>query len=159
MNLSAIGYSSLKSSKTLDGLIERVNSYSGNGPLPDIVIDTPLKIKNLKGLSEKIMEQHYVKFDSLYKNPEHKRYLKLDMQINDIRNKYKDFVNIEIPGRYSDLKSIPQPDDFFGTDKEWNDYKSYYEKLNNEYEALSSEWSSTINELYSKQQNLDKQTE
>lgn len=159
LDLSDISWSSLKSSKTLDELIKKVNDYSLPSPFSSVVSDSLLEIRSLKGLAEKIMEQYYEKFDKLYTNPNEKRYIKLEMQMNNIRNKYGDFVNIGMTWGYSDLNSIPKPDNFTGTDDDWNNFKSNYEKLNNEYETLSSELYSKMNELYSKKKNLDKQTE
>lgn len=153
-----ISWSTLKSSKTLDELIEKVNGYSLTSPFSPVVSDSLLKIKSLKGLAEKIMEQYYEKFDNLYTNPDEKRYIKLEMQINNIQNKYKDFVSIGTDWGYSDLKSIPKPSNFTGTNEDWDNFKSNYEKLNNEYETLSSGLYSKMNELYSKKQKLDEET-
>lgn len=154
LDLSDISWSSLKSSKTLDELIKKVNDYSLPSPFSSVVSDSLLEIRSLKGLAEKIMEQYYEKFDKLYTNPDEKRYIKLEMQMNNIRNKYRG-----LQGGFSDLKSIQKPDNFTGTDDDWNNFKSNYEKLNNEYETLSSKLYSKMNEPYLKKKNLDKQTE
>lgn len=160
LDLSDIDGSLSKSSKILDKLIEKVNSYQFAGrPFSDVVYDNLKNIKPLKGLAEKIMEQYYEKFDKLYTNPDEKRYIKLDMQINNIHNKYQDFVSIGVTWGYSDLESVPKPSNFTGTDADWNNFKSDYKKLNNEYNTLSSKLYSEQNNIYLKKQDLDKQTE
>lgn len=149
LDLSDIDWSFSKSSKTLDELIEKVNS--NRFKFSDGVSDNLKNIKHLKGLAEKIMEQYYTDFDNLYTKSDQKRYIKLDMQLNNIRNKYR------VLG-YPDSKNIPKPDNFTGTDNDWNNFKSAYNNLDNEYNVLSSKLGSQMNEIYSMKNNLDNQT-